>query len=354
MRVLFLASAASIHTARWANAIAAEGHNVHLLSLDPVQVRLDPRIYCHRPPFPPKWGYVANWPRARKLLAEVNPDLIHAHYATGYGTLAALAGFHPTILSVWGSDVFGFPNQSVVHKCLLRFNLARADKILSTSHAMAAETAKYTDKVVEVTPWGIDPVMFRPCPVAGPFDSKEIVIGTVKTLEENYGIQYLVQAFAILRQRHPELLLKLLIVGGGRKEAYLKELAQELGIAGCTVFTGRVPHDQTPEYQNMLTISVTVSNSESYGVAVLEASACAKPVVVSNVGGLPEVVEDGITGLVVEPRNPEQTANAIERLVFDQDLRERMGRAGRDRVQTMYNWNDSITQMLGIYHELVP
>lgn len=355
LRILFLASAASTHTGRWVNAIAARGHGVHLLTLDPVQVDLDPAVRCHRSPFPPKWGYIANGPWARKLIAAVKPDLIHAHYATGYGTLAVLAGFHPTILSVWGSDVFDFPKQSALHRRLLRYNLARADKILSTSHVMAAETARYTHKPIEVTPFGIDLDQFRPRPVDSLFDPDDIVIGTVKTLEEKYGIEYLLRAFALLKQGHSGQPLRLLVVGGGSQEAYLRRLAQSLGIAADAVFTGRVPHAEIPKYQNMLTISVTVSilDSESFGVAVLEASACAKPVVVSRVGGLPEIVEDGVTGLIVEPRNPEQTAAAIGRLVADQELREKMGRAGRERVQRRYNWNASVAQMLGIYRELM-
>ena len=352
-RILFLASAAVTHTSRWVNAIVAHGYEVHLLSLDPVQVQLDPRILCHHPPFLPKRGYIANWPWTRRLIGELEPALIHAHYATGYGTLAALADFHPTILSVWGSDVFDFPHQSRLHRRLLEFNLTRADRILSTSHVMAAETAKYTQKPIEVTPFGIDLEQFRPQPVKSLFDPDDIVIGTVKTLEEKYGIEYLLRAFALLKPRHPQRSLKLLIVGGGSQEEYLKGLAQDLGIVTDTIFAGRVPHAETPRYQNMLTISVTLSDSESFGVAVLEASACAKPVVVSSVGGLPEVVEDGVTGYVVEPRNPGQAASAIERLLADEGLRERMGRAGRERVRRLYDWDASVAQMLGIYRELL-
>lgn len=353
LRVLFLASAASTHTGRWANAISAEGHQVHLLTLDPVRVHLDSKISCHLPPFPPKWGYIANWPWTRKQVAEIKPDLIHAHYATGYGTLAALVDFHPTILSVWGTDVFEFPRLSPLHRRLLELSLSRADKILSTSHAMATETGRYTDKPIDVTPFGIDLKQFTPRAVNSLFDCDDIVIGTVKTLEKKYGIEYLVRAFALLKQKHPGQSLKLLIVGGGSQDAYLKRLASELGIAADAVFTGPVSHDRTPEFQNMLTISVTLSNAESFGVAVLEASACAKPVVVSNVGGLPEIVEDGVTGIVVEPRNPEHAAHAIERLLADQVLRERMGRAGRERVQRMYDWSDSIAQMQECYREMV-
>jgi glycosyltransferase involved in cell wall biosynthesis len=101
----------------------------------------------------------------------------------------------------------------------------------------------------------------------------------------------------------------------------------------------------------MLSVSVSVStlDSESFGVAVLEAAACEKPVVVSSVGGLPEVVEDGVTGLVVPPRDPVRTADAIEKLVLDDALRRRMGAAGRRRVADAYDWERSVDTMLSYY-----
>ncbi|MCD7873785.1 MAG: glycosyltransferase [Acidaminococcaceae bacterium] len=143
--------------------------------------------------------------------------------------------------------------------------------------------------------------------------------------------------------------LKLLIVGEGSQKTYLKKLAEDLGIAEDSVFTGKIVHSLVPVYDNMLSISVSVSNSESFGVAVIEASACEKPVVVSNVGGLPEAVEDGVTGLIVPPRNPEKTALAIEKLILDSSLRAEMGKAGRKRAFQLYNWHNNVQQMISIY-----
>lgn len=102
----------------------------------------------------------------------------------------------------------------------------------------------------------------------------------------------------------------------------------------------------------MLTVSVSVSDSESFGVAVIEASACAKPVVVSNVGGLPEVVEDGVTGIIVPPRDPEATAEAIENLILSQDLRTKMGTEGRKRVGRLFDWDKNVKQMAKIYQAI--
>ncbi len=78
---------------------------------------------------------------------------------------------------------------------------------------------------------------------------------------------------------------------------------------------------------------------ESFGVSVLESSACEKPVVVSKVGGLPEVVKDGITGIIVEPHNIQATAVAIEKLVLDVNLRKQFGKQGREMVKGKYDWD---------------
>jgi L-malate glycosyltransferase len=367
MKVLFLASSASTHTVKWVCALAAKGIDVCVLGLNscpPETYASFPNVSVVSLGFSSTliWSGQANYRKLRYLNAlpllwrtinSFKPDIVHAHYASSYGLLCALSGFHPRILSVWGGDVFVFPNVSFVHRWFIQFNLLCADKILSTSKAMAQETNKYTSKNIEVTPFGIDLAVFKPQAVVSLFAPDAIVIGTVKALEPVYGIDYLIRAFHQISQRHPVLALKLLIVGGGSLEQSLKTLVHDLKLSEHVVFTGRVSHDDVPRYHNMLSISVSVSNSESFGVSIIEASACEKPVIVSNVGGLPEVVEDGVTGIVVPPRDISATAVAIERLIQDTDLRLKMGKAGRERVQRLYDWNENVTQMIDIYNGLV-
>ena len=162
----------------------------------------------------------------------------------------------------------------------------------------------------------------------------------------------MIEAFKILSDKYKELPLKLLIVGGGSLDMKLKQLVKALNIEDQTIFMGKVPFDDVPTYHNMMSVSVFVSNTESFGVSIIEASACAKPVVVSDVGGLPEVVEDGISGFVVPPRNPEATATAIEKLILDKDLNNKIGKAGRQRVEKLYNWTNNVNHMLNIYKDL--
>jgi glycosyltransferase involved in cell wall biosynthesis len=351
-----LANAESIHTVRWANAIAAnKGYEVHLVSRRPPleKIRADVRVWVA--PWPTSLGYFLNAPFVRGVIRTIRPTLVHAHYASGYGTLGRLAGFHPLVLSVWGADVYDFPRKSAIHRWLIQRNLASADRVLSTSRVMTVETHKYTQKEIDVTPFGVDLDQFEPRAEASGFGRENIVIGTIKTLDSKYGIEFLIRAFKLVKDKHPKLPLKMLIVGTGPDQSRLKKLAVVLGVMQDTVFAGHIEHSEVPRYHNMLSVSVflSVKHSESFGVAVIEASACGKPVVVANVGGLPEVVEDGVTGFVVEPRNAKQTANAIEKLVLDESLRRRMGECGKRRVERLYNWAESVNKVLRIYREVI-
>jgi glycosyltransferase involved in cell wall biosynthesis len=355
-RILFLANAASIHTVRWVNAISTSiEYEVHLFSLNPPSEKLHSSVSIRVAPLKTSLGYFLNVPFVRKAIREISPTITHAHYISGYGTLAFLSGFHPLILSVWGSDVFDFPRKSCIHRGLIRRNLRNADRILSTSKVMAIETSKYTDKQIDVTPFGIDLNQFRPKKGISLFNENDIVIGTVKTLDKKYGIEFLIRAFKLCRLKHSNLPLKLLIVGDGPQEAYLKQLSFELGISDDTIFTGHIKYDEIPRYHNMMTVSVfaSVMDSESFGVSVVESSGCGKPVVVTNVGGLKEVVEDGVTGLMVEPFNAEETAKAIEKLILNKSLRNNMGEAGIRRVTKLYNWAENVNDMLRIYREVI-
>jgi glycosyltransferase involved in cell wall biosynthesis len=365
MRILLLSDLNSVHTIKWVRSLAENDLEIYIFGLSKVNhsfyenyknikictLGVDNSITGNSKTTVAKLKYLKAIPQVKDIIRQFKPDIVHAHYATSYGLIGALSGFHPYILSVWGADIFEFPLKSPLHRELLRFNLRKADKILSTSHFMAKATHAYTSKPLEITPFGIDLAMFKPREVESPSGKNSIVIGTIKSLEEQYGVEYLIRAFNILHAKYPNLSLKLLIVGGGSLEYPLKALVKELNLENETVFTGRIDYDLISHYHNMLSIYVALSviDSESFGVAVIEASACEKPVVVSNVGGLPEVVEDGATGFVVPPRNPEKAAEAIEKLILDKELCLKMGRAGRKRVKKLYRWDDNVKQLISIY-----
>lgn len=311
-------------------------------------------------PFSGMSGYFANAPALRRAIACFEPDLMNAHYASGYGTTAALAGFRPTLLSVWGSDVYDFPYQSWWKGWLLRWNLRRATRLASTSRVMAEQTASLVPKLAPafVTPFGVDCRRFSP---GEGRDARHLTIGTVKTLAPKYGIDLLVRAFAYLlgdarlAEIDRQQPLRLLLVGGGPEGDALRALADELGVAARVEFAGQVPHDDVPHWLRRLDIYVAASrsDSESFGVAAVEASACGVPVVVSNAGGLPEVVDHGVTGLVVPRDDPQALARALSTLLLDPARRATFGAAGRSHVLQRYEWERCVDTMIAAYECVV-
>jgi len=356
LRIVLLGAANSIHLQRWANALAARGHRILLLSQHPCDAALlDPVVERQWLPHRRGLGYVTNAAAVRRFVRQWRGDLLHVHYASGYGTLGALAGVHPALLSVWGSDVYTFPETSPLHRALLRRVLRSTDGLASTSEAMAARVRELVPGIapLAITPFGVDMDRFVPVDRHdGP-----LTLGTVKTLAAPYGIDLLLRAFAMLKadpavaSAHPDL--RLLLVGGGPDAAALQVLTRRLGVDGATRFAGAVPHAEVPAWIARLDVYVAASRHESFGVAVVEASACGRPVVTSDAGGLREVVRDGETGFVVPSGDVPALAAALRTLVLDAGLRQRFGAAGRAFVRQAFAWPVCVDRMEAAYAALL-
>lgn len=361
MKVALLSGASSIHTIRWANGLSTAGLYLHVITQ---QLPCDPvneDVVLHQFPNSGILGYFRMVPAVRKLLKQIKPDIVHAHYASGYGTTARLVNYRPYLLSVWGSDVYDFPHKSLMHNYLVQKNLLAADKVASTSYCMAGKIRELAPDVqdIAITPFGVDMRRYQTAEPAVADDNRPIVIGTIKTMAPTYGISTLIKAFGLLRKECLENTpnvgqrLQLRLVGEGPQMQELKALAVTLGVDACTEFVGRVPHVKVPEELAKLDVYVALSESESFGVAIVEAGAAARPVVVSNAGGLPEVTVDGVTGIVVPRNNPAAAAEAIKRLVLDVELRIRMGLAGRQHVAENFSWSASLDRMISVYESMI-
>ena len=364
MRIFLLADFTSAHTQKWVTALDAEDVELAIFTLTAPKPNGYQTTLQRTTIFDafaihegavfvggllPKLRYLNVLPYLRKAIQTFQPDILHAHYASSYGLLGAMMRFRPYIVSVWGTDVYTFPNQNFVNKRILKYNLACADLVCSTSKAMRAETEKYTKTEIVVTPFGIDTAFFKPLKIDRIYPKSDLVIGLVKRMDDTYGIDVLIRAFAVLLERLPEKPLRLLLVGGGIHQAKYKILCHDLGINDRVLFPGLVRYEDVPRWQNELDIYVSPSNSESFGVSALEAMACEKPVVVTNVGGLPEVVVENVTGFIVPPRNVASLAQAIQTLIENPDTAQKMAKAGRLHVIENYEWRANVQTMMEIY-----
>ena len=348
MKICYLAPANSVHTQKWVDYLNQSGHEIHLISFHPGKVK-GAKVYYFRS-FT-KICYLLYIPLVKILVKKIGSQIVHAHFVSSYGLVGACLGFHPFLVSVWGADVIDFPKRSWLHRWLVRYSLNKADVITATSQMLSKAVAGFVGRNNKtfVVPFGVDLDRFSPR-----IESVErgiITIGTVKTLAPKYGIEYLIRAFAVVEKKYENV--KLVIVGDGPLRGDLQNLATELNCSQKIDFVGKVPNEKVPEYINSMDIFVvpSVLESESFGVAAVEASACGLPVIVSDIGGLPEVVLDGKTGLRVPPKDPDAIAKAIIFLIENPQLREEWGKEGRRFISNHYNWIENAAQMQKLYEK---
>ena len=354
MKILFIGAATSNHTIRWVNALVENGHDVLLVSRsdqrDNVghiskQVKIIYLKYCGG------IGYYLNVPQLKRIYKEYSPDVVNAHYATGYGTLARLAKCKPLVISVWGSDVYDFPFKSNKNRRLICKNLNYCDAIASTSFAMAEQTKKILNnfnKNITVTPFGVDINKFKKTN----YTKNDIfTIGIVKYLEPIYDIPLLINAFYIV-QKQVNIKLQLSIYGDGSLKDELVLLCEKLNISDKVIFNGTIPNYDIPAALQKFDIFVNCSKQESFGVAIVEAMACELPIVATPCEGFKEVVVDGVTGIILEDRKPETMANKLIELINDEEKRYTYGKNARTRVEEFYDWHKNVYTMIDLYEKV--
>lgn len=258
MKICYLADANSSHTKKWCSFFKAKGYEIHVISLNDGKIE---GVNVHSLSFSSekvayggtlsKLNYIKRIFAIKKLVKEIRPDVLHAHYASSYGLLGSLCRFHPFVLSVWGSDIYSFPRESSLKRKIIEHNLKSADYLMSTSKDMARETKKYTNKDIMITPFGVDINVFKPIEVER---DKNIVIGTIKTLEPHYGIDFLIKAFGLLCKSHNNIVLK--IGGKGSELESLKALVKQLNIEDKVEFLGFLSQEEAVRYFNVFDIAV--------------------------------------------------------------------------------------------------
>jgi glycosyltransferase involved in cell wall biosynthesis len=290
---------------------------------------------------------------------ERGADVIHAHWAIPTGPAAVSAARRlglPSVITMHGGDVYvnpeqgyDFPTRWYVRPAL-RWTLRKAGALTAITedcrqHALRAGAPTRSMHLVFN---GTDLRRFSPGP-AGAVDPRfgPSMIFACRQLFPRKGIRFLVEAAAQLKPRFPDL--KVVVAGDGFERPDLIALAERLGIARDVTFLGWVANSDLPQYYRAAAVSVIPSLEEGFGIPAAEAMGCETAVVASDAGGLPEVVEHGVTGLIVPRGDASALAGAIGELLADPDRRQRMGRAGRERALRLFDWDRSAEQFEQIY-----
>ena len=354
MKICFIGPANSAHIIKWCNWFNKRGHEIHVISFTPGEIK-DTFVHVINLGVDVdgsdlgKLKYLFSGKKIKRIINSINPDIINVHYATSYGAAVAFGNIHDYVLSVWGSDIYYFPNKSFFHKALLKYSLKKANYLFSTSRAMAKEAEKYTNKSFVITPFGVDLQLFNP-KLRDRNEGGEFIVGTVKGLADTYGIKDILKAVSELKGKVP---IRLRIAGKGPKEQEYHQLAVELGIDDITNWLGFISQeDAAKEWANM-DVAVIPSIQESFGVSAIEAQASGIPVIISNIPGLMETTLPNVSSLTVERNDYLAIADCITELYENPAKREQMGLSARAFVEENYELNKCFEMIENEYMRII-
>jgi len=371
MKLCFLAGANSIHSYRWIKYLADKGYEIHWISLAPMtdcggKIK-NLKLYL-TPYLIEKWQFgpssllklLFNVIWAGRLINKIKPDILHSHYAGVNGLAGALSGFHPFILTAWGSDILIAPKSKIV-KPLIKFVLKKADLITCDAEHMKKSMVDLgaSPSKIKIIYFGTDAQKFSP----GPRDEELIkelkiqdspVIISLRSFEPIYDIETLIRAIPIILKELPEA--KFIIAGKGSEEEKLKNLAKDLNILESIRFPGFISNADLPRYLKTSDIYVSTSLSDAgLSSSTAEAMASGLPVIITDIGENEKWVKGGESGYLIPVKNSNILAEKIVYLIKNENLRKELGLTNRKKIEDEKNFYREMEKMEKLYYSsLIP
>jgi len=359
VRLALLSNASVIHTRRWGDYFHGRGHEVLLVSLEPGEGYAYP---CRRIESRIRWRFL-RYPlatgRVRDVLGEFAPDLVNAHFVPNYGLIGALAGRHPLVVSVWGSDVLVSGRTSPLHAARVRYVFRRADYVTTDARMLtraACALGADPERVLTV-PMGVDPEPYRGARrAAEAAPERPAIIVSTRKLEPVYDVRTLIDALPALWATRPDLAVA--VIGDGPDRPALVERARiqaaAAGVPGDAItFAGMVPHQAIAEALGRATIYVSTSVSDSTSVSLLEAMAAGAFPVVTDLEANREWIDDGVNGFVIPIGSPAELAARVLQALADPALRARAAAENARRIDARATWAKNMGEVERLFEALI-
>ena len=289
-----------------------------------------------------------------RVTEQQNLNLINVHYALPHSTAAFLAREitgKPYVVTLHGSDVTILGSDSS-YMPVNTLSVEKADAVTAVSNFIAVEARENlgVNQEIKVIPNFVDSKKFAPTPYKEDKirDGRDVVITHISNFRPVKRIQDLVYAMRIVTKEVPDA--RLVLVGNGPERHKIERLVDRLDLGKHVDFTGF--RSDISHLLGCTDVVVLCSETESTPLTLLEGMSCGLPVVATEVGGIPEIVENGVNGYLVPPKHPEAIAEKILELNADPKLRRRLGGAARERILDQYTIERIVGQYVDVYEEI--
>lgn len=295
--------------------------------------------------------------RYREHVAREVPDIVHSHLLKANLLGVLFPGSHKILWHVHNTSEQMGPFWRFLEGRLM----GQSNGVIAVSDAVGRDISRRFPSIrqrLSVIPNGID--LSRFSPLLPPehceekkrwgLNSEGPVLGYVGRLEEKTKkLTHLIESFAHLKKSHPAAVL--LIVGDGPDRKMMEAFVIRKGLADAVLFVGA--QKNVENFYPLMDVYVQPSISEGFGLSLIEAMASSLPIVATKTGGIPEVVVDGETGILVPPKSPLRFAKAMDDLLSDPNLARRMGTYGRKRVEKLFGFQEVLGKIEALYHAVL-
>lgn len=340
-----------VATYNLADNLVKRGHEVHIITTHDDNLpysSMEKGFYIHRIAWPKIRiiGYLSFWTKIYLQIQKIYPDIIHCQSLDVCipAEIAKKTMNIPYVVWGQGSDIY-LPGRflQLASKPIIQ----NADAVLALTEDMKQKMQRMCDREIFIVPNGVDLEMFE-ISSGGQKSGNSKTIIFVGRLHPVKGVQYLIEAMTIVHQEMPEI--ELVIVGDGVERARLEELAKRLNQDSYIQFTGRIPQGSIPRFMHQADIFALSSLSEGLPVVLLEAMAAGLPIIATNVGGIPDIVKEGVNGYLVNVKNPNEIADKILFLLQNYGVWEEISVNNREKAK-LFAWDKVTETVEKIYFE---
>ncbi len=354
MKICFLGDIGSIHIRRWIEYFRDNGNKVYVISFNNYRIEGVNVTYLGENININSSGgninYLKKIKEIKRMIKEINPDIINAHYVTSYGFIAALIKDRPLVISTWGSDILVTPKKNFIYKLLTQYSLKKGDLITSDSNNMTKEIKKLTrnHSTVITRPMGIDPNQFN---LEGTEKNREKILLSMRTLCDNSNIDIILKAFKKVLDYDKDI--KLVITNSGEKENEVLQNIKALGIEKSVEFLGFISHEQVIDLLKKSFIFISIPTSDSTSVTLLEAMACGTFPIVSDIPANNEWIVNNTNGLILEDNSEEKLNRLIQCVLGNNELVKKARIENKNIIDNNAIWDDNMRDIKEYYQNLI-